>query len=84
MLQIFRRFKKGYSFITTSAQPVHSNLTCNNHSQCRERQVSEREFTLKQQTDQILGQQGSLQQLQTELMDQYNAVVASLPRLEDR
>ena len=54
------------------------------HLYCRERQLFEREDAVKQQADCILGQQATLQQLQIELLDQYNAVVASLPRLDDR
>lgn len=39
---------------------------------------------MKEQADHVLGQQATLRQLQIELLDQYNAVVASLPGLDDR
>ena len=39
---------------------------------------------MKQQADCILDQQATLQQLRIELLDQYNDVVAGLPKLDDR
>ena len=51
---------------------------------CRERQVLLKEITIKQQADQIIEQRAIVQQLQIELLNEYNTVVASLPRLEDR
>ncbi|KAL3145746.1 hypothetical protein ABBQ38_015126 [Trebouxia sp. C0009 RCD-2024] len=51
---------------------------------CRERQVVRKEVAVKQQADQIAEQHAVVQQLQIELLNQYNTVVASLPRLEDR
>lgn len=39
---------------------------------------------MKEQADDILRQQTTLRQLQAELLDQYNSVVASLPGLDDR
>ena len=51
---------------------------------CREHLVLQREVAASQQEDSLLAQHKTLQQLQLELMDQYNAVVASLPSMEDR
>ncbi|KAL3156076.1 hypothetical protein ABBQ32_013064 [Trebouxia sp. C0010 RCD-2024] len=51
---------------------------------CREHQVVRKEVTIKQQADQVAEQHAIVQQLQIELLNQYNTVVASLPRLEDR
>ena len=60
------------------------NCKCDKCLKCRQRQVSDREDAVKEQADNILGQQTTLRQLQAELLDQYNTVVASLPGLDDR
>lgn len=57
-------------------------FTCYDAS--REREVLERESAIKQQELQIHADSMTLRQLQTELLDQYNTVIASLPRMEDR
>lgn len=51
---------------------------------CREQQVLERELAVSKREEHTQGQQAVLKQLQLDLLQQYNAVVAELPKVEDR
>lgn len=80
---------KGYYFLG-SAGAKHHHMQ-EGHLQyrerqvvCREHQAGRQEVTMKQQADKIVQERAILQQLQMELLNQYNTVIASLPRLEDR
>lgn len=50
----------------------------------REQQVLERELAVSKREEHTQGQQAVLKQLQLDLLQQYNAVVAELPNVEDR
>ena len=50
----------------------------------REQQVLERELAVSKREEHTQGQQAVLKQLQLDLLQQYNAVVAELPKVEDR
>ena len=50
----------------------------------REQQVLDRELAVSKHEDELQTQQAVFRQLQLDLLQQYNAVVAALPRVEDR